>query len=100
MCTTGTFVVNGRYGRDMKVNMDADINKTSLYVWVALAAGFRSRSSPGGIPVDLRFNSETRLTCLNHPRAASKVPVVFVSPSSRRCCLRSPEKILDVFNAT
>jgi hypothetical protein len=27
MCIAGTFVVKGRIGRDMKVNMEADINR-------------------------------------------------------------------------
>jgi hypothetical protein len=77
MCTTGTFVVKGRFGRDMTVHMD-------LFMLLGCLGSrcVRTRSSPGGIPIDLRFNSETRLTCLNHPRAALKVPAALVSPSS------------------
>ena len=77
MCTVGTFVVKGKFGRDKKVHMDLFIHLGCLGSrWV------RTRSSPGGIPIDLQFNSEIRLTCLNHLRASSKVPAVLVSPSS------------------
>ena len=72
MCTIGIFV-----RRDMKVHMN-------LFILLGCLGSrcVRTRSSLGGIPIDARFRSETRLTCLNHPRAASKVQAGLVSPSS------------------